>query len=127
VGERLVMGTVGLSCSHPATTTAPQPSPPYPSSVAPSQVLVDAAVRELTDLPPDSPLRIAWLRLLRGVLLNTQWSAKAGGGRYREREVRDAVATMIDSHTSRESRGGTADDVVYAEAEHFMLACAEVF
>ena len=67
------------------------------------QVLVDLLLRELADLAPEDCARLAWLRLLQAVLMQTQWGCAdngdddgdgGGGGVARHYRAADCTATL---------------------------------
>lgn len=70
--------------------------------------LVDVVLAELRDLPPGDHARAAWLRLLKSVLLRSQWGVPselaAGLGRYRLPDIATALSGL-GSHSAVLSNG----------------------
>lgn len=88
------------------------------------QVLIDVMLRELQDLPVLDHLRICWLKLMKAVLLQSQWfDAKGGCGRYRDEDISSTLGALFDVSTAL-SAGLPVD--VRAMAEEVLIACRDV-
>jgi hypothetical protein len=87
------------------------------------QVLVDVILRELSDLPVSDHMRICWLRLLKAVLLHSQWYAPRVTDRYRHADICSTLASLFDVSAALAS--GIPREVRNS-AEETLVACRDV-
>ena len=78
-------------------------------------VLVDILIRELSDLPMESDLRVDFLVALENLIQNSPWFSK---GQYRKDDIRDTLDGILEAYEG---------DSTFSKAAYVVFVCLDLY